>query len=51
MENGLLKYAFFIEWQNKSELLLKNTYKDSKMKLPLHEFSFIKATAPLFMLF
>lgn len=30
MDNGLLKYASFIERQNKSELFLENNHKNSK---------------------
>ncbi|MBQ2276114.1 MAG: hypothetical protein II331_05685, partial [Lachnospiraceae bacterium] len=46
MKNGLLKYAFFKDSQIKGGSFVKIIMKTVKMKLSLHEFSFVKATAP-----
>ena len=48
MKNGLLKYAFFKDSQIKGGSFVKIIMKTVKMKLSLHEFSFVKATAPFF---
>ena len=45
MKNGLLKYAFFKDSQIKGGSFVKIIMKTAKMKLPLHEFSFVKAAA------
>lgn len=43
---GLGKVRLFCGKAEKMEVCLKKIIKTAKMKLPLHEFLFVKATAP-----
>jgi hypothetical protein len=47
IDNGLLRYAFFCRYKINQKFSLNFIPKTAKKKLPLHDFSIVKATAPL----
>jgi hypothetical protein len=48
INNGLLRYAFFGRYKINQKFSLNFIPKTAKKKLPLHDFSIVKATAPSF---
>ncbi len=50
MKNDLLTYAFLRDNRTNEGFFQDFTLKTAKMKLPLHKFLFVKATAPPFQL-